>query len=290
VTAGIAESRLWKGWLLPASEEDVWFVAGSAAYYRMLAAPDFEKQIESTKISYRGLKLGEQNEMTRHAMEQAKGVLFLDRLRRRMGDDAFLKLMSDFHAENTTKNVSAKAFLEKAGTRFEVVEPGEGPAYLTIEIYRRLGTAAIVYGTAREAGANRYAAEKLQADFLNQHEKRVPIYKDFEASEAVLREHDVIFVGRPETNPALAGWAERIGLKYEGAAFTVDGATHASEREALLWAATNPLDASRMVLVVAGNDALRTVKAFRAVEPSAYVVWEDGGPSPTSGRSNSRSR
>ena len=38
------------------------------------------------------------------------------------------------------------------------------------------------------------------------------------------------------------------------------GQPHASERDALLLAGKNPLDPAHMVLVVAGNDALRTVK------------------------------
>jgi hypothetical protein len=270
------ESRVWKGWVLPASDEDAWFVAGSAAYHRILSSPDFEKEFEAAKIAYRGLRLGPQNEMTRHAIEQSKGVLFLDALRRRKGDDAFFKLMSDYFAANTTKTVTAKSFLDKAGVPLEFPDPGDGPAYLTTDIGRRLATAAIVYGTNREAGANRYAAEQMQSQFLNQFESRVPIFKDFEAGDDLLRDRDVIFVGRPEANSALAAWSGKIGLKYDGAAFTVDGETHASEREALLWAAKNPLDSSHMVLVVAGNDALRTVKALRAQAYAPHVVFEDG--------------
>src|SRR5258708_22358225 len=47
-------------------------------------------------------------------------------------------------------------------------------------------TAVIVYGTQREAGANRYAAEQLQATYLNQFESIVPIYKDFEVGDEIL--------------------------------------------------------------------------------------------------------
>jgi hypothetical protein len=83
-------------------------------------------------------------------------------------------------------------------------------------------------------------------------------------SDGGLRHRDVIFVGRPEANSALAAWAARIGLDYPGAAFRIDDAVHASEREALLLAATNPFDPAHMVLVVAGNSALRTVKAWAA--------------------------
>ena len=40
-------------------------------------------------------------------------------------------------------------------------------------------------------------------------------------------------------------------------------------------------------IVVAGNDALRTVKAFRAQDSTPHVVYEDGATRPPS---NSRSR
>jgi hypothetical protein len=133
----------------------------------------------------------------------------------------------------------------------------------------------IVYGTMKEAGANRYAAEQLQDQYLGQFESRVPIYKDFEVSDEQLAHKDVVFVGRPEANQALAAWAKPLELDWDGAIFKMDGKTHAGEREALTYAAKNPLDASHMVLVVAGNDALRTVKAataFSRFEDSAYLI------------------
>jgi hypothetical protein len=275
------DGKLWNGWVLPASDADEWLVAGAAAYRQAMESDDVEKAVEATRVTYRGLTLGPQNAMTRHAIAQAQGVLWLDALRHKMGDEAFLKLMSDWFAANTTKTVAASSFLEKAGAKFEAPEPGDGPAYLVTDIGRRLATAMIVYGTDREAGSNRYAAEQLQARFLDQLESRVPVVKDFEVNDEMLRHRDVVFVGRPETNSALAAWASQLGLKYAGAAFDVGGATHASEREGLLWAAKNPLDASHMALVVAGNDPLRTVKAMRAQDSAAYVVYEDGAPLPS---------
>ena len=100
-------------------------------------------------------------------------------------------------------------------------------------------------------------------------------------TDDLLRSHDVIFVGRPEANSALAAWASRLGLKYEGASFQIDGETYASEREALVLAAKNPLDPAHMVLVVAGNDALRTVKATRAEAPAEYAIFDEGRPTRT---------
>jgi len=94
---------------------------------------------------------------------------------------------------------------------------------------------------------------ELQHSFLNGCESEVPIYKDFAVSDELLRHRDVVFVGRPEANSALALWAARLGLDYQGASFTINGEVHASEREALLLAADNPLDATHMLVVVAGK-------------------------------------
>ena len=143
----------------------------------------------------------------------------------------------------------------------------------------RLDSAILVYGTVREAGANRYAAEQLQKHFLDVYESAVPIRKDFEVTDEDLRQHDVVFVGRPEANSALADWSARLGLDYRENVFRLDGQPHASERDALLLAARNPLEQTHMVLVVAGNDALRTVKLTEDVwgwKTGQYELVEDG--------------
>jgi hypothetical protein len=276
--AASLKDRLWKGWVLPASDADTWFVGGAADYYWILESDDVEKRLSAQRATYRRLKLGSEDGMTRFQLEQAKGALFLDSLRRKMGDDSFLKLMTEYFEANTTKTVTAQSFLDKAGVRFEFTEPADGPAYLASDITSRLASAVIVYGTVREAGANRYAAELMQTRFLDRYESQVPIYKDFEVSDDLLRHRDVVFVGRPEANSALASWAEKLGLSYHGAGFRIDGDMHASEREALVYAGMNPLDSSHMVLTVAGNDALRTVKASRLQAPAEYVVLDDGNP------------
>jgi len=275
------EGRLWKGWILPASDADMWFVAGSAEYRYVLQSDDPEERINAARATWRGLEQSPGTPLDHFRREQTRGVLFLDSLRHRMGDDAFLKLMNDYFAANTTRTVTAQSFLTKAGVSSgaaDEIDPPDGPAYLANDIWRRLSSAVIVYGTVRDAGANRYAAEQMQSRFLNRYESRVLIYKDFEATDDLLRHRDVVFVGRPESNSALALWERKLGLDYQGAAFKVDGATHASERDALILAATNPLDAAHMVLIVAGNDALSTVKSESVDFPAdEYAIITDGG-------------
>ena len=272
------QDKLWTGWVLPASDADAWFIAGSANYRRVLEGDDLEKEMSAQRASYRYLKLTPQNGMTRVQTEEAKGTLFLDGLRRKMGDDAFLKLMKDYFAENTTKTVTAQSFLSRAGVAYDFTEPGPGPAYLVSDIGRRLPSAVIVYGTVKEAGANRYAAEQLQARFNDRYENQVAVYKDFEVNDELLRHRDVVFVGRPEANSALAAWSGKLGLVFDGASFQVDGEVHASEREALVVTGSNPLDPAHMVLTIAGNDALRTVKASRREAAAEYVLLFDGEP------------
>lgn len=268
--------QLWKGWLLPGSDRDIWFVAGSAAYRRLLQSPDVNEAMEAEKIRYRGLKLSPDSATNQFRQEQAAGALFLDSLRRKLGDDAFLKLMNSYYAANTTKTVTAQSFLDAAGVKYEASDSGDGPAFLPGDIGRRLASALIVYGTAREAGTNRYLAEQLQARYRDRNQQDVPVYKDFDANDGLLSHKDVIFIGRPEDNSALAFWANKIGLDYQGAVFKVDGKTYASERDALVYAAKNPIDATHMVLVYAGNSPLETARSLDARDDKAAIILYDG--------------
>jgi hypothetical protein len=63
------------------------------------------------------------------------------------------------------------------------------------------------------------------------------------------------------TRPSPRG-PKKFGLSYAAAGFKVDGEVHASEREALMYAARNPLDASHMAITFAGNDASGQGTAF----------------------------
>jgi hypothetical protein len=105
------------------------------------------------------------------------------------------------------------------------------------------------------------------------------VRKDFEVTEAELKSRNVLFVGRPETNQALAAWSEKLGLKYEGAIFIVDGQRHSSEYEALAAAYPNPLNSDKMVLVLAGNAPLETAR-LASYDPGdgVYQVLKDGKP------------
>jgi hypothetical protein len=152
--------------------------------------------------------------------------------------------------------------------------------YTASDLRRRLGSTIIVYGTHLEAGANRYAAEQWQKQFLDQFESAVTIHKDFEVTEKELAEHDIVFIGRPETNSALEAWAKLLALDYDGAVFQLAGKDHSSENDAMVFAATNPLNKKRMVLIAAGNSPLGTVLLTRGrgFEQAQYQVYDVGKP------------
>ncbi len=270
--------RLWKGWVLPASDADIWFASGSAAYYEDLDSKDLSKAMAAHWARYRSLSISALDPKRQFELETQKGALFLDRLRRDMGDDRFFKLMSDFFAAHKTKAVSAQSFLDAAGVKFAMPPDPGGPSYVLTDLRDRFDSTLIIYGTLSEAGANRYAAEELQKRFYRALETAVPVRKDFEVSEADLRTHDIVFVGRPETNSALAAWQDKLGLDYPGAMFRIAGNEHASEYEALALAATNPLDSHHMVRVLAGNSALQTVLLSTKGEfdDTQYAVFDAG--------------
>lgn len=298
----IPEDKLWKGWILPATDADIWLSAGAEAYYSAVRSDNPGRAIEALRATYRRAALEGDEPLARlhpdvrsanwRRLASSKGALLLDALRSELGDERFGDFMRAFFEAHTTRPATTASFREAAAraagkplnTFFErwlndtglPNDPG-GPAYLASDILQKLGSALIVYGTNADAGANRYAAEQLQTHFLDRFESAAPIRKDFEATDDDLRAHDVVFVGRPEANSALAAIAQRIRLEYRGAEFRINGSTYASEYDALILAASNPLNSKRMVVVFAGNSALETVRLASATPPGAeYAVYAKG--------------
>ena len=268
ILSGARESfsadRLWKGWVLPASDGDVWFASGSTAYYRDLQSHDVGRAMDVRWAEFRSASSAPADPIQHFRIETAKGALFLDAVRRELGDDRFFALMKNFFAAHTTQTVTAQSFLSAAGVEFQMPADPGGATYLASDIRRRLSTALLVYGTQMDAGTNRYAAEQLRKEFLDSYEGAVPIQKDFEVTDAELRTHDVIFVGRPETNSALAAWKDKIGLDSEGGLFRIHGVDHASETEGAGVRGGQSAGRGHMVLVLAGNDALAVLRMLPA--------------------------
>ena len=297
--------RLWKGWILPASDSDLWLTMGSVAYYDALhSSSSLRSRLDAYRAKYRLASIENDTPLNALRADPAsrewasiashKGALVLDHLRQQMGDDKFFDFMKEWYTANTTKKVASAAFIAGANRAAgkslngffkswlqETGLPGgsgqDGPVFLANDIMSRLGSALIVYGTTTDAAANRYAAETLQRRWNERFESLVPIRKDFEVTEAELANHDVVFVGRPETNSALHAWQSALHLDWEQSVFSAGGKEYASEYDALALAARNPQNGKRMVLVVAGNSALETVRLSSAsLGEASYEVFNAG--------------
>jgi Phospholipase B len=298
----VAADLLWRGQILPASDADLWLTEGGAAYYHALnsdRADDLD--VLRTDYAFAAAAAGEtplrdiKADMRSRewaAMAGSKGALLLDALRERMGDEKFFAVMKTFYEQHAGKPASSSEFRQAAEHAFghpladlfsEWVDRTGLPGGLSNARYpallgAHLASAMIVYGTMGEAGSNRYAAEQVQQRFLNWLEHEIPIRKDFEVIEAEMKSHDIVFVGRPETNSALAAWAGKLGLSYDGAGFRVDGKDYFSEYDSLVVAGVNPLDPKRLVVVLAGNTALQTVKTVNSFPPQGaeFTVYQNG--------------
>ena len=271
--------RLWSGWVLPASDADIWFASGSASYFEDLDSKDLRNAMAAHRAEYRALSIiPVPSPKQRFELETQKGVLFLDQLRKNMGDDRFFKLMTDFFAAHKAQAVAAKSFLDAAGVSFSLPSDKGSAMYVASDISERLGSAILVYGTKADAGANRYAAEELQRHFYRSLEHAVPIRKDFEVSDEELLAREVIFVGRSESNSALSRWQDKLGFQSSNGLFSIAGQAHNSETEALVFAAANPFDQRHMVLVLAGNSALQTVLMTKAPgwSDTQYSIFDSG--------------
>jgi hypothetical protein len=265
--ARVDVKRLWSGWLLPASDADVWLTAGAARYHSVLAATEPGKELDSVRTSaWTAIARGDtplsrialsldSNQPNRLASN--KGALLLHALRGETGEEKFLQIMRAFYDANTTRRVTTAAFraeaervagrslaaffanwLEQPGI------PGETPSRTrhTGDVMERFGSVIVAYGTMADAGANRYAAEQY---IRHDHSDSSPLLKkDFELTPDDLRNRDIVFIGRPETNQALAPLASDLGFVNEDR----------------IQAFANPHNPAKTIVVVAGSTALDTVK------------------------------
>jgi hypothetical protein len=118
----------------------------------------------------------------------------------------------------------------------------------------------IVYGTADDTAANHEAAEDCQkAIRASWHNIALPIKADTGVSDAELKSHHLILIGRPEANALTARMARALPVVFGPASFAVRNHTYANMASAVLAACVNPVDQNFSVVVLAGNSAAATV-------------------------------
>ena len=207
-----------------------------------------------------------------------KGVLLLSALRTKLGDDEFLKLMDAFGRKNAGQEVATGDFVGDAGaglkTLFDAwlrrpgLPDGRGAASWSVDSFEaEPEQAVIVYGTLKEADAQREAADRLQRQIRRRWSNvTAPILADNDANRDNLKGKHVLLVGRPDSNSVAGRLASRLPVAFGPASFVLRGKTYANAKTSLIVAGPNPDDPARSVVLFAGLSAEAT---WRCVEPVA---------------------
>jgi hypothetical protein len=226
-----------------------------------------------------------------------KGVLLLAALRQDLGDVAFLKLMDDFGRAHAGQRVSAEDFRAHAEgvAQRELrafftpwlneprlpADPGGG--FWSIDSFEaEPEKALIVFGTLKDADAQREAAEHLQKGIAQRWSNvRVPIQSDRDVSEADLESHHLLVIGRPDTNAVAARLAEALPLRFSGASFVLRDETYAHPATVVIAAGPNPLAGRYEVVLFAGLSAESTWRCAqqagdRRSPPAEVSLWASG--------------
>jgi hypothetical protein len=305
----------WHGTLLPKADADVWLAAAFADYERIVSLEQaiLKRRAERTKdekpdsrkdekadddllpvrvalYGYRSEYLaaarvaGDQplskikSDVSRdewYRMAVGKGVLVLDELRQRLGNDEFAAMMDEFGRAHAGKQVTTAEFVQhvtklpgkKLGGFFEtwLDKPGlmsKGGTFTTQSFHAELDQALIVYGTADEVASNREAAEELQKSIIRHwNNVTVPIKADKDVSDDELKKHHLVLIGRPDSNRVVARVKESLPIQFGPKSFVLNGETYAHMTSAVIVAGENPMEPRYSVVAIAGLSADATLRA-----------------------------
>jgi hypothetical protein len=235
-----------------------------------------------------------------YGIAAGKGVLLLAALREVMGVEVFARFMDDFGRAHAGKPAATDEFFAAArnahgksldefsrnwlGRGLPAGQAG-GPAWSIDTFDEDPEHTLIVYGTVKEAHAQREAAEYLQSQIARRWGNfRPPIQADADVNDADLAGHHVLLVGRPDSNSIARRFASGLPVAFGPASFRVRGETYAHARTAVAAAGPNPLDERYSTVVFAGLSAEATWSSVRRLydrgSPAAPVVLLPAGARP----------
>jgi hypothetical protein len=230
-----------------------------------------------------------------YRLASGKGVLVLRALRHFLGDPLFEETMDSFgraHAGKKVTTAEFQAHVEKAAGKslagfFDrwVRQPGHEKqseaAFSIVSFAGEQEDTLIVYGTADETPTNREAAKAMQKAIRESWSNiTVPIKSDKEVSEADLKTHHILLIGRPSSNGLAARFCKVLPITFGSGSFVVRGKTYANAGSAVVAAASNPLNPRYSLVVVAGLSAesTRSAPGFmrRGARPAEVLVLPQG--------------
>ncbi|HEY2894014.1 MAG TPA: M1 family aminopeptidase, partial [Pirellulales bacterium] len=225
-----------------------------------------------------------------YSVAAGKGVHLLAALRTQLGSEAFDKALDEFGREHAGKEVSTREFrehLEKtagqslsstfdpwlsgpsstdsAGENFWSVESFE------VEPERTL----IVYGTLADRDTQREAAELLARKVARRFSNALfNIVRDDEVSDADLKEHHLLLVGRPAANSVTERLAAGLPVRFGAGSFVFNGETYANSNSGVIAAGPNRLNERYSAVVFAGLSASATRRVVEGLPGRAGEAAE----------------
>jgi hypothetical protein len=213
------------------------------------------------------------------ALAGGKGILLLADLRKQMGDEKFENMLDAFGRANAGKEVTTAQFREQAekacgkplASLFDPYLTGHGrsdspPAdfWSLFSFEKEPEKALIVYGTLKEKSAQREAASRLARLIARRWSNQdIPIKADTDATDADLKEHHLLLIGRPDSNAVLARVAKGLPVTFGPASFVLRDETYAHPGSAVVAAGSNPLNPRYSVVAYAGLSAEATWQIVR---------------------------
>ncbi len=159
-----------------------------------------------------------------------------------------------------------------------------GGAFSVLSFQNELDQCLIVYGTSDESAANHEAAEALQkAIRTNWSNFTAPIKSDLEVTEADLKTHHLLLIGRPDGNSLVERFRAALPIAFSSRSFVVRNQTYAHPGSAVIAAAENPANKRYSLVVLAGLSAESTWHAAGALlrhgqRGAEVLVLPYGGP------------
>ncbi len=238
------------------------------------------------------------DDLTWYPIVVGKGVQLLARLRERLGAVRFDRLMDEFGRAHTGREVGVSDLIDFDPTAKEIISqefaqavaastgansplssasiPGSAltrrlPPWSVYAFEEEPQRSLIVYGTQRDAAAQRESAEHLRRSLARRfHNYWIPNRSDEDVTAAELREQHIILVGRPATNAITRRWIENFPVRF-GPDSVIARKQFAHPLTWVIAAGENGDSDRYSAVVFAGLSAQATADCVQSIDPDDPV-------------------
>lgn len=138
--------------------------------------------------------------------------------------------------------------------------------YTFSNFYDDFSKTLIVYGTTREIEANHTLALRFQKTAADRFtEILLPVKKDCEVSEEMLKNNDIILLGGSYENNLVKRISDLLGLKFNNSYFEWNGKLYSNSDDGLILVIPNPYNKNRMITIFLSNSALQLYNMVKSL-------------------------